>query len=90
MALIKKNLNSTARNRKSLMLRFIALISSVLVVSGCASVIASSPDQVIIEAGAAETAKALELATIECKKQGKRAVYVGKVTQYQLVFDCLR
>ena len=70
------------------MFKLLVLSASVLFISGCASIIASTPDQVIIKAQPFETAKALEIATAECKKQDKRAIYGGRVMEGQLVFDC--
>jgi uncharacterized protein YceK len=65
-------------------------VTVALVLSGCASVVASTPKQVIVRAGSAMTGEALKIAQAECEKKGLNAVYSGRPMPNEFVYDCVK
>ena len=66
-----------------------AVLIAVLLLTGCASVVSSSDRTVVIQAGAAMSAKAQELADVECNKRNLHARLSMKPSPNQFVFDCV-
>jgi surface antigen len=65
----------------------LVLCSSLALAAGCASVIESTPNHVIVRKGAVMSGKPFDVANAECQKFGKRAVYTGHPHE-GYVYDC--
>jgi surface antigen len=62
--------------------------SLLTLLTGCASVLESTPNHVIVRKGAVMLGKPFDVANAECQKYGKRAVYTGHPLHEGYVYDC--
>ena len=64
------------------------LYSLLVLITGCSSVIESTTNHVIVRKGAVMSGKPFDVATAECQKYGKRAVYSGRPLHEGFFYDC--
>ena len=68
-----------------------ACLTSLLLLSACATKIISSTDQlIVVQVRERNRAEALELAETQCQQRGLRARLTRRVAQDQLGFECVR
>ena len=68
-----------------------ACLTSLLLLSACATKIISSTDNlIVVQARERNRAEALELAETQCQQRGLRARLTRRVAEDQLGFECVR